>query len=126
MSESKNDERFNFLKKYMCKWQPTESLSVCKCRAGEKDYPSEVICGICFADSFLEYCDRLWQVVTQIGVRDSNLALILSIYRESHEKMRVGFKKFAWTAMPEFDNKLREKWADEVESMIEKGGIGHE
>jgi len=113
------EERYENVKKYMCKWLPEEALSGCKLKQGGIE-PDDTRCLVCLANTFELSCELLWKAIVHLGVSDIKLAGKLADFAESFAKTRLSFWQVARRVQPEFDKEKREEYTNIMEEMLER------
>ncbi len=124
-----SSERFKLLSaKYMCKWNPTQVLSLCPNRASGKAEPNTTDCFICICESLLNQEETMWRLITLIGTKEASIADKISTIRGNFEREKLTFVTLASAAKPGCLKEVEEAWCNVVEEHIrrekEKIGIG--
>jgi len=114
-----SSERYENVKKYMCKWLPEDALSGCKSRQKGIE-PDDIACLVCLANTLESSCDLLFKTIVHLGVPDQMLASKLSDFADAFAKTRLCFWQVARKLMPEFDKEKREGYTNIMEELIER------
>jgi hypothetical protein len=114
-----SSERYENVKKYMCKWLPEDALSGCKSRQKGIE-PDDIACLVCLATTLESSCELLWKAIVHLGVPDPKLAGKLSDFADSFARTRLTFWQVARRLIPEFDKDKREEYTNIMEEMIER------
>jgi hypothetical protein len=113
------EERYENVKKYMCKWLPEEALSGCKARQKGLE-PDDIGCLVCLATVLESSCELLWKTIVHLGVPNQMLASKVSDFADSFAKTRLTFWQVARRLKPEFDKEKREEYTNIMEEMLER------
>lgn len=114
-----NNERYENVKKYMCKWLPEEALSGCRVRQKGIE-PDDVGCLVCVADTIEAQCNGLWATILFLGAGDGVLAAKLVELKAAFDNLRLVFWQVARKLKPEFQEHEREVYANIVEEQLER------
>jgi len=114
-----SDERYENVKKYMCKWLPEEAFSGCKARQ-EGIEPDDVRCLVCLTIMFEDGCELFLKTIVHLGVPDQRLASKLIDFADALAKTRMAFWQVARRVQPEFDKEKREEYTNIMEELQER------
>jgi len=115
------NERYETVKKFMCKWQSEMALSVCTASI-RGDEVTDTVCLICLARKSLSIAEDLRRTVIFFGVEDGIVATGMEKLFDQLAKTRVGLYAIVKKVAPEYMRDELENYADNIERLLQRRG----
>lgn len=116
------NERYEEVKKYMCKWQPEMALSACA-GAMRGEEITDTVCLLCLARKMLSIAEDLQRTVIFLGVEDGRIASDMQKLFEQLMRTKVGLFTIIKKVAPEYMKGELEGYTDSMERLLQMTGV---
>lgn len=116
------NERYEEVKKYMCKWQSEMSFSACV-QAMRGDEITDKLCLACFAMKLANITEDLERMIIFLGVEDGRIASDMQKLFDQLVKTKIGLLMIIKKVSPEHMKSRLEDYTNSMERLLQRAGV---
>lgn len=116
------NERYEEVKKYMCKWQPEAAFSACV-QAMRRGEVTDTVCLVCLARKILSIAEDLQRTVIFLGVEDGRIASDMEHMFSQLTTTKIGLFTITKKVAPELMEGKLDGYINSMERLLQRAGV---